>query len=824
MKKNLSSSCLSISKHPLTACCLRAFAGFVLFSLASGPAVAQSTFITTSGNQSWGTAANWTPSGVPNAVNAAVLFNSPTGGNQAINSFGIPRTVGQMTIANDSTNTFSITTSNTLIFDVSTGNAALTVAGTGNNLTTFGSNLDVVLNDSVQLSVTNTASTSADGALKINGIISGTGRILKSGAGTVTLAALNTFAGGLSILEGTVRISAGTGVGAVPGSYVADQITLNGGTLEYTGSGVTSSSNRGFALGGSTGTISVTGTGTYQIGAVVSDVAGQSGALRKTGAGTLYLNPDSASTFSGGTTIVSGILQFGISGSLGTGTVTLGSAGGGSATLESVRGGYTAANNINVAAGSGGTLMIHYSGTGAFNSTFSGAITLNDNLTVRSDAITGQALRLTGTISGTSEITKTGTGTLRLENNNAGYSGILTISSGTVQLGNGGTTGGIGTASIINQGTLVINRTNSLTLNNGMNGSGMLIQAGTGTTSINNDNSYAGGTQVAKGTLQIGRSNSLGTGAVMIGSTGGGDATLDNYLAGWTTANDITTASGSGGTLTLEYSSSATGFGNAVFTGAITLNDDLVVRSAAGAGTSMRLTGLISGTGGLTKTGPGITTLTNGNTYSGTTTVSSGTLVVTNSAGSATGTGSVVVASALGGTGRIAPTGTNGVTVSGAVQPGVAGTNNGIGTLSFIPVDGNVTFQSGSSITFELFASGVNDKIVFSASGGGVLDFSAMAAGSINVTFAAGQAPALNQSFDLLDWAAVSGTGIKGLSTSLLDLSTAGFDPSWSWDTTQFTTSGVITITTLVPEPSRTMLALGGAAGVRLRRRRVRRE
>ncbi|MBB5035103.1 PEP-CTERM sorting domain-containing protein [Prosthecobacter vanneervenii] len=863
--------------------------------LAQTPVSAQSTFTTASGNQSWGTASNWSPSGVPNAVGASVIFNTPSGGNQAINSFGAVRTVGYMTINNDSANTFSITTTNTLTFDATSGNAALTVAGSGDNLSTFASSLSVVLNDSLDLSVTNTASSAADGALKISGAISGAGRIIKTGAGIMTLASSsNTFTGGVSILGGTVRISAGAALGAAPASYVPDQIIINGGTLEYTGSGVTSASNRGFALGSSTGTISVTGTGSYQIAGIVSDVTGQSGALRKTGSGTLYINPGSANTYSGGTTIVSGTLQIGIAGSLGTGTVNLGSTGGGNATLENTLGGYTFSNNINVISGSGGVLTLYYSGAAAFNSTFSGAISMGDNLVIRSDAISGQAMRITGAVSGAGSITKTGTGVLRLENNNASYTGITTISAGTLQIGNGSTTGGIGTGAIVNNSSLVVNRSNSLTLNNDMSGTGALVQAGTGTTTINNTNTYSGGTVVAKGTLQFGRTSSLGSGAVTLGSVGGGDATMENYLAGWITSNDISTVSGSGGTLTLSYTSSVTGFGSSVFSGALTLNDSIVIRSEAATGLAMRMQGAISGSGGITKTGAGvvrlennndgysgtttisagtlqvgnngstgglgsgnvvdnsallitrsnsytlanqisgtgtlthsgsgITTLSNANTYSGGTNVTAGSLLVTNTTGSATGTGGVITSpgTALGGKGTIASTGSNSVVIGGAVSPGVPGENSGVGTLTFTPVDGTLSFQSGSAVVFELLASGSNDKIVFNATGAGVMDFSAMGAGGLIVSFSAGYIPQPGHSFDLIDWAAVSGTGISGLTESLLNLSTAGFDPSWRWDTSLFSTSGVISVVATVPEPSLGLMLMAGLMALALRRKRLR--
>ena len=82
---------------------------------------------------------------------------------------------------------------------------------------------------------------------------------------------------------------------------------------------------------------------------------------------------------------------------------------------------------------------------------------------------------------------------------------------------------------------------------------------------------------------------------------------------------------------------------------------------------------LISGSGGLTNTGDTLT-LTNGNNhYSGDTLVNGGTVLVTNTAGSATGTGSVAVnaTGTLGGTGMI--TGTVTVNTGGTISPGPVG-------------------------------------------------------------------------------------------------------------------------------------------------------
>lgn len=122
-----------------------------------------------------------------------------------------------------------------------------------------------------------------------------------------------------------------------------------------------------------------------------------------------------------------------------------------------------------------------------------------------------------GKISGTARLTKAGFGTLTLLTPNDNSGGTL-VSAGTVQVGNGATTGDIGTGNITNNGSLVFIQTDNRLVAGVVSGSGRLEQSGYATLTLQSDNTYAGGTRIGPGaTLQVGNggaSGSVGTGAV----------------------------------------------------------------------------------------------------------------------------------------------------------------------------------------------------------------------------------------------------------------------------------------------------------------------
>ena len=115
--------------------------------------------------------------------------------------------------------------------------------------------------------------------------------------------------------------------------------------------------------------------------------------------------------------------------------------------------------------GDGGTL-----GSIVGNVADNGALAFN-----RSDTVT-----FAGTISGSGAVNQVGGGTTILTADNT-YTGATTIAAGTLQLGNGGTSGAV-VGDIVDNAALVFNRSDTATIPGDISGTGSVSQIGAGTT------------------------------------------------------------------------------------------------------------------------------------------------------------------------------------------------------------------------------------------------------------------------------------------------------------------------------------------------------
>ncbi|MFC3815028.1 autotransporter outer membrane beta-barrel domain-containing protein [Lysobacter sp. GCM10012299] len=419
----------------------------------------------------------------------------------------------------------------------------------------------------------------------------GAAQLTKTDAGTLVLGGANAYTGGTALRGGTLQASEDANLGAASGG-----LSLDDGTLATTAS---FASARTITLDTTGGTFAPVAGTTLSL----SGPIGGAGSLTKVDAGTLALG--GGNSYGGGTFLQGGTLAVLADANLGAASGAMDFNGG---TLR-LEGGFDPAATRDVTLGAlGGSID-----TQGFTST------------------------LAQSIHGAGALTKLGAGTLILVADNT-FSGSTTIAAGTVQLGNGGTSGSV-VGNILDNGALVFNRSDTASYAGIVSGSGMLSVMGGGTLVLGGDSTYTGGTTMVASTLQLGdggtsgsvAGNVLNDGAVLF------DRSDDVGFAGVISGVGTMTKLGTN-TLTLRGNNSYTGtttitggvlqVGDGGSTGALvgnTVNDGGLTFNRSG---SLGYAGAISGSGWVRQRGPGTTVLSGASSYTGGTFISAGTLSV----------------------------------------------------------------------------------------------------------------------------------------------------------------------------------------------------
>lgn len=421
--------------------------------------------------------------------------------------------------------------------------------------------------------------------LTVGGVIGGgTISLTKTGNGALTLSGANTFSGGMILSAGQLNINNGSSIGT-------GTLTVNGGTIDNTsGADVTLLPNNAQVWNGSftyagtanslnlgTGpvtmpvacTVTVDGN-TLTVGGVITGAAG----LTKLGAGTLALlsannygnNGAYDTALNGGTLVLGNDLALGTSRLNFADGVTIQSSDSSARVIS---------NRLNFGSGAGGNTI--FAGTGNLTFTGSAANSSSKILTVNNPVT-----EFSGVLSGTMARTFAGTGKLILSGANTWSLGSTINPGATLQLGNGGTNGSLSTSgAILNDGTLIFDRSNALVQGvhfsaAPITGSGSVVQAGSGTTTLNAANTYTGPTTVNNGELFI--TPAYQGGGNVIVANGASFGVSANSASNSATIGSLTLGSGGATMLDFSYGLAGNPTNAILVAGAVTINGASSVR------------------------------------------------------------------------------------------------------------------------------------------------------------------------------------------------------------------------------------------------------
>ncbi|MFA5783418.1 MAG: autotransporter domain-containing protein [Phycisphaerae bacterium] len=611
---------------------------------------------------------NWDPDGAPPAaINDSIVFG-PSAYAMAMNNMGTITGVQGISFNGN----FSMVVNGSLSLD---SGATIGGTATGNKtiysaLVTNGPGGIIINPDSFNLTLGSINEGAAGGSLTLASNI------------TLTILGNNNFTGGVTMNAGTIKFNNSS-------SFGTGDITISGGngTIQPNIPNMNVGNNISIE---NTRTLTVLATNNLTLS---GDVSGM-GALTKSGTSTLTLS--GTNTHSGTTTISAGTLA----------------VSGGSAIADT-----GAVSLANVASANFELLSNETIGSLAGGGTTGGNVNLNANTLTVGDA---SGTTYSGIISGTGTLAKQGTGALALSGNNT-YSGGTTLNQGTIVLEHDNALG-TGDLSVTGESilqsnddarstaneigiesgaTLTVSGTNNLALTGDISGNGAISKNDDSVLSLSGSNSYAGGTTLNAGTIIFGSDSALGAGALTIAANSSIQSNNDSRII----SNLIDIA---GSELTVDGSN------------------------------NLRLSGAISGTGTLTKSGSSNLTLTGTNTYTGGTNVTEGTLtgdadslqgdITNDSQVEFNQTTEGAYTGIMGGSGTLTKSGSGNLTLTGS-NTYTGGTNVTAGILTGdtaslqgdIENDASVVFDQSFDGTFAGILSGTG---TLNKTGAGSLTFS----------------------------------------------------------------------------------------------------
>ena len=238
---------------------LKTVAAAAAVTILAGTSSAQAAAYWNTGDGVWNTGGNWssnntsggTTGTLPSSSNAAVLNQSSVNGNEAV-TFTADGAASGVTFNN--TGTTSLSSDSGTARSLSIGSGGITIASSAGAVTIGGAASPL----NVALTADQIWTNSSTNALIVQNVVSGSGKITKSGAGVLTLAGANTYGGGTTFgsTGGTLNINNGGSSGTSSAIGTGALTIGNGATIDNTsGNSVTLSTNNAvtfstFAFGG----------------------------------------------------------------------------------------------------------------------------------------------------------------------------------------------------------------------------------------------------------------------------------------------------------------------------------------------------------------------------------------------------------------------------------------------------------------------------------------------------------------------------------------------------------------------------------------------